>query len=171
MKLKPLDCAWASTYLGQVLVCTLLKDQCSVKILQCLYSLLWLFWKLPSQPKVTYLLVCSPEALPELRCPNPGQQSATQTERQRRGECSHFHSSSGFYLDLASMCNHLSVSCTSIEIDKVIPIGSYLIPGHWFCPEEWAGEFYWEAFLVILGFVLRHTEQNCCSIGGWGRMR
>lgn len=34
----------------------------------------------------------------------------------------------------------------------------YLVPGHWFRPEERACELYREAFLVVLGFVLRHTE-------------
>lgn len=42
---------------------------------------------------------------------------------------------------------------------------SYLVPGHWLSPEERAGEFYRETLLVVLGFVLRHTEQNCCSVG------
>lgn len=42
--------------------------------------------------------------------------------RQGQGECLHFRSSAGFYLHLASMCNHLSVSRTSIVIDKAILI-------------------------------------------------
>lgn len=33
--------------------------------------------------EVTYLPVCSPEALPELQCPNPGLQSAEQHTQTR----------------------------------------------------------------------------------------
>lgn len=34
----------------------------------------------------------------------------------------------------------------------------YLVPGHWFRPEERACELHRETLLVVLGFVLRHTE-------------
>lgn len=58
-----------------------------------------------------------------------------------------------FYI-LTSVHKHLSVLCTNILIGKLIMNASYLVPGHWFRPEERAGEFYREAFLVVLGFVL-----------------
>lgn len=43
--------------------------------------------------------------------------------------------------------------------DKLIlGLMQYLVPGHWFRPEERAREFYGETLLVVLGFVLWHTE-------------
>lgn len=39
--------------------------------------------------------------------------------------------------------------------DKLISgLTQYLVPGHWFRPEERACEFYGETLLVVLGFVL-----------------
>lgn len=40
----------------------------------------------------------------------------------------------------------------------------YLVPGHRLSSEQRAGQLHWQTFLVVLGFVLRHAEQDGCSI-------
>lgn len=41
----------------------------------------------------------------------------------------------------------------------------YLVPGHRLSSEQRAGQLHWQTFLVVLRFVLRHAEQDGCSIG------
>lgn len=127
-----------------------------------------------SQPargeEVTYPPVCSLEALPELRCPNPALQS-TETQTQDEHSGSRLVRAVTLQQAWVHSCKQTCEHCVYRYADyQFVNWCSYLIPGHWFCPEERAGEFYREAFLVVLGFVLWHTEQNCCSVGGWGKM-
>lgn len=82
---------------------------------------------------MNYLPACSPEALPERPGPDPGLQSAEHKGR--------------------------FVRSSYLLTDKLISgLVQYLVPGHRFRPEERACEFYGQTFLVVLGFVLRHTE-------------
>lgn len=41
---------------------------------------------------------------------------------------------------------------------------THLVPGHRLSSEQRAGQLHWQTFLVVLGFVLRHAEQDGCSI-------
>lgn len=63
---------------------------------------------------------------------------------------------------LHEISQHFNASSTRI-VDET---GSDLVPGHGFCSEEGAGEFDRQAFLVVLGFVLRHAEKDCSGVGG-----
>ncbi len=45
----------------------------------------------------------------------------------------------------------------------------YLVPGHGLSSEQRAGELHRQSFLVVLGLILRHAEQNCSSVCGCGR--
>lgn len=42
---------------------------------------------------------------------------------------------------------------------------TYIIPGHRLSSEQRAGQLHRKAFLVVLGLILRHAEQDSCSIG------
>lgn len=45
----------------------------------------------------------------------------------------------------------------------------YLVPGHRLSSEQRAGQLHWQTFLVVLRLVLRHAEQDGCSIGCYRR--
>lgn len=56
-------------------------------------------------------------------------------------------------------------SAFSVAIMACFFVSTYIIPGQWFGPEQRAGQLHWQTFLVVLGFILGHAEQDSCSIG------
>ena len=66
--------------------------------------------------------------------------------------------------------NHKLPWCSSKPSNKRAHT-AYLIPSHWLRSEERTGQLNRKPFLIILGLVLRHSEQNSSCICCWERKK